>query len=74
MDMIDRLGKTKERSVYILYKDHKKKFLDNKQARLINPRKPELGLISKDLIQRITPSLLSSHKYNLWKNSIDTID
>ena len=34
----------------------------------------ELGLASKDLMQRITSRLLSSPKYNLWKNSLDTID
>ena len=52
----------------------KKNFLDRKQTRLINPTKNELGFVSKELIQRITSRLLSSHKYNLWKNSMDTID
>ena len=54
MNMIDRLGKMEEKSAYILFKDHKKNFLDKKQARLINPTKTELGFVSKDLIQRIT--------------------
>ena len=73
MDMVDRLGKIEEKSANILFKDHKRNFLDNKQARLINT-KTGLGFISKDLIQRITSRLLSGHKYNLWKNSMDTID
>ena len=63
-----------EKSSYILFKDHKKNFLDKKQARLINPTKTELGLLSKDLTKRITSRLMNSHKYNLWKNSMDTID
>ena len=74
MDMIDRLGKIEEKSAYILFKDHKRNFLDKKQAILINPTKTELGFISKDLIQRITSRLLSNHEYKLWKNSMDTID
>ncbi len=45
-----------------------------KQARLINPIKSELGLISKYLLQRITSRILSSSKYNQWKNSLDIID
>ena len=56
----------------IPHKNHKKNFLDKKRARLINPTKTELGLISKDLIQRITSRLLSGP--NLWKNSMDAID
>ena len=74
MDMIYRLGKVEEKSAYILFNDHKRNFLDKKQARLINPTKTEPGFISKDLIQWITSRLLSSNKYNLWKNSMDTID
>ena len=71
--MIDRLGKIEEKSAYILFKYHKT-FLDKKQTRLINPAKTELDFLSKDLIQRITSRVLSCHKYNLWKNSMDTID
>ena len=72
--MIDRLGKLGEKSAYILFKDHEKNFLDRKQTRLINLTKTELGFVSKNLIQWTTSRLLSSHKYNLWKNSMDTID
>ena len=64
VNMIDRLGKLEEKSAYILFKDHKKNFPDKKQTRLINPTKTELGFVSKDVIQRITCRLLSSHKYN----------
>ena len=74
MQIVNRLGKIEEKSAYILFKDHKKHFLDTKQARLINPTKTELGLISKKLIQRITSRLLNDPKYNLWKDSMDTIE
>ena len=74
IQIVDRLGKIEEKSAYILFKDHKKNFLDFKQVRLINPTKTELGLVCKDLIQRITSRLLSGPKYNLWKNSMNIID
>ena len=74
VNMIDRVGKLEEKSAYILFKDHKKNFPDKKQTRLINPTKPELGFVSKNVIQKITSRLVSSHKYILWKNSMDTID
>ena len=74
VNMIDRVGKLEEKSAYILLKDHKKNFPDKKQTRLINPTKTELGFVSKDVIQKITSRLMSSHKYNLWKSSVDTID
>ena len=74
VNIIDKVGKLEEKSAYILVKDHKKNFPDKKQTRLINPSKTELGFVSKDEIHRITSTLLSSHKYNLWENSMDTID
>ena len=61
----DRLGKIEEKSADILFKDHKRNFLD----RLIYPTKTKQGFISEDLIQRIASRLLSRHKYNLWKNN-----
>ena len=74
LQIVDRLGKIEEKCAYILFIDHKQNFQYKKQARLINPTKTELGLVSKDLIQRITSRLLSGPKYNLWKNSMDIID
>ena len=74
LQIVDKLWKLKEKCAYILFKDHKQNLQDRKQARLINPTKTELGLISKDLMQIITSKILSSSKYNLWKNSLDTID
>ena len=62
VNMIDRVGKLEEKSAYILFKDHKKNFPDKKQTRLINPTKTELGFVSKDVIQKITSRLMSSHK------------
>ena len=74
LQIVDRLGEIEKKGAYILFKDNKQNFQDKKQTRQINPTKTELGLVSKDLIQRFTSRLLRSPKYNLWKNSMDTID
>ena len=50
LQIVDRLGKLKEKCAYILFKDHKHNFQDRKQTRLINPTEIELSLVSKDLI------------------------
>ena len=39
----NRIYKTPRRESFTLYKDHKENFANNKQTRLINPCKPELG-------------------------------
>ena len=70
----DRIGKMAKKSAYILFKDHKPNFLDKKQIRLINPSKTELGIISKNIITHITSNILKNSNYNLWKNSLNTID
>ena len=41
-------------------------FENKKQARLINPTKMELSLISKDIIQRIVSKILNNLRYILW--------
>ena len=64
LQVVDKLGKLKEKCAYILFKDYKQNFQDRKQARLINSTKTELGLVSKDLMQIITSRILSSLKYN----------
>ena len=56
--IVDWLGQLKERCGYILFKDHQEKFQDRKQARQINPTNTELGLVSKDLMERITSTIL----------------
>ena len=72
LQIVDRFGEIEEKCAYILFKDHN--FQDRKWVRLINPTKTKLGLLSNDLIPRITSKFLSCPKYNLWKNSLDTID
>ena len=47
LDIADRVFETSERQAYVTLKDHKDNFNNNPKCRLINPRKPEIGKISK---------------------------
>ena len=51
--------------MHIIFKDHKQNFENYKQARLINPTKIELGLISKNIILRIVTKILNNSRYIL---------
>ena len=68
-------NKLNRKNAYItcILKDHKQNFENNKQARLINPIKTELPLISKSVIQNMVTKILDNSRYILWKNSLDTI-
>ena len=47
--------------------------MNKKQARLIYPSKTEFGLVTKNVIKQIVTKISGNSKYNLWKNSQDTI-
>ena len=47
--MKNKLGKLNRRKAFIIFKDYKQNFENNKQARLINSTKNELGLIKKNI-------------------------
>ena len=70
----DRMGKIDPKNAYVLIKDHKPNFENNRQFRLINPTKNELGLVSKKIVKEIVETTLNKTNYHLWKNSMDTID
>ena len=57
-----------EKSAYILFKHHKENLNNCKQARSINPAYTELGLVSKNVIQKIIIKILENSRYNLRKN------
>ena len=50
-------------------KDHKENFVNKPTCRLINPSKPEIGRISKQLLEKINRNLVNIKKVNHWKNT-----
>ena len=53
LEIDDRMYCTSKRDSFITLKDHKHQFMNNPKFRLINPTKSELGMVSKQMIDKI---------------------
>ena len=51
-ELSDRIYVTAKREAFITLKDHKPNFRNKLTCRLINPCKPELGKVSKQLVEK----------------------
>ena len=71
LDLADHINTTAERESFITLKDHKENFKNKPTCRLINPCKPEIGKISKQLFEKIVKVVNDKTKY--WKNTQDVI-
>ena len=58
---------------YITLKDLKDNFRSAHPCRLINPRKSEIGKISKSIFENINRNLLKLLQVNQWRNSESVI-
>ena len=58
---------------FITLKDHKPNFRNNPTCRLINPTKPEIGKISKQILEKINTDVKTATKLNQWKNTDEVI-
>ena len=70
----DRVDVTANKEAFITLKDHKPNFANNPTCRLINPTKPELGKISKQILDRVNAKVIAATKINQWKNTPAVID
>ena len=73
LHLADRINVLDGKPAYITLKDHKANFRSHPICRLINPCKSEIGLISKQILDRINSELIKTTKLNQWKNSSDVI-
>ena len=69
LELEDRIYKTSKKPAYITLKDHKPNFYIKPTCRLINPTKPEIGKISKQILARAVSIVRNQTKLNQWKNS-----
>lgn len=69
IELDDRMESLAKAQAFITLKDHKPGFSDNLPCRLINPAKPEMGIVSKALLDDILGPLRSTVCRNLWKNT-----
>ena len=73
LELDNRIPATAEKPAFITLKDHKDNFTNHPTCRLINPAKPELGRISKQILERINQNIKSKLRLNQWKNTSDVI-
>ena len=74
IDLADRIEVSASRDSFITLKDHKPDFINNPTCRLINPSKSEIGVISKNILDRINKEVIQATKVNLWKSTNNTIE
>ena len=53
LDLSDRINVTAQREASFTLKDHKENFRNKPTYRLVNPCKPELGKVSKQIVENI---------------------
>ena len=69
----NRIDSFAAKDSFITVKDHKPNFNNNPTCRLINPAKSEIGIVSKQILQRINSKIVKSAKLNQWKNTDSVI-
>ena len=69
LNIDDRVETTAMKEAFITLKDHKQNFINKPTCRLINPSKPEIGQISKQLLEEINRKLVNIKEVNQWKNT-----
>jgi hypothetical protein len=74
LDIDDRLFKTSQQDCFVTLKDHKTNFREKPQVRTLNPAKPELGRISKQILDEKIGAIRVKSKLNQWKNTHATIN
>ena len=62
IELADRIEVSASRDSFITLKDHKPDFINNPTCRLINPSKSEIGVISKNILDRINKDVIQATK------------
>ena len=62
---------TAKSEVFMTLTDHKPNFKSKPSCRLINPCKPELGRINKQVVEKIVLGAKSKTNINQWENTKD---
>ena len=74
LDLEDRVFETSQRQAFATLKDHKSNFENNPKVRLINPSKPEIGRVAKQLLEKINVTVRSKSKLQQWKNTAAVVN
>ena len=73
LELEDRIMVSTPREAFGLLKDGKDDFRENPTIRLINPTKPELGRVSKKLVEDLVTEIKEKTKLCQWKNTLSCL-
>ena len=74
LELDDRMEVLARSQAFITLKDHKPNFADKLPCRLINPAKPEMGIVSRKIVAGIVEKLRGKMCTNLWKNTASVVE
>ena len=74
LNIDDRVETLAPKESFTSLKDHKENFQNNPTCRLINPTKSELGIVSKQILDKINKTIIDSTGVHQWKNTRATLD
>ena len=69
LNLQNRIDALPSKNVFITWKGHKPNFQNKPTCRLINPTKSEIGIVSKEILQRINAKTVAATNLNQWKNT-----
>ena len=69
LDLTDKIETLAEKPAFITIKDHKDNFTSRLQWSLINPSKSEIGIVSKQILDRINMDAIKHTSAIQWKNT-----
>ena len=69
----DRIQCMAEKHAFVTLKDHKENFRSNPKCRLLNPAKSEIGIISKNILQKAMTEIKSAVNLNQWRSTAEVI-
>ena len=74
LEMSEKMNCMARKEAFITLKDHKVNFANALPCRLINPAKPEMGKISKAILDRIISAVQQQLPLNMWKSTAAVSD
>ena len=74
LQLADRMEVIAEREAFITLKDHKPDFTNKPTCRLINPAKSEVGIVSKQILDKVVCRMRTASGLQQWQNTHSVID
>ena len=79
LELDDRMQKFRKNEAFVSVKDHKSNYREkvsqgNVPLRLINPAKSDMGVVSKQILQKIIETVMEETNLNYWSSTWSTLN